>query len=85
VGELGLVVRSRTDPETVVPALRRAVDSIAPALPLFEVDTMSSLIARASDVMLGRTLASVLAVFGGIAMLLDVRLVRWRWYSSSGR
>jgi len=68
--EVGLVVRSRTDPETLVPALRRVVNSIAPSLPLFEVHTMTSLIDRTSDVLLGRILASVLAVFGAIAMLL---------------
>jgi predicted permease len=70
VGELGLVVRSQTDPQTLVPALRRVVNAIAPALPLFEVHTMTSLIDRTSDVLLGRILASVLAVFGVIAMLL---------------
>ena len=70
MGELGLVVRSQTDPQTLVPALRRAVNSIAPALPLFEVHTMTSLIGRTGDVLLGRILASVLAVFGAIAMLL---------------
>ena len=70
VGELGLVVRTRTDPGTMVPSLRRVVSSIAPALPLFEVHTMTSLIARTSDVLLGRILASVLAVFGAIAILL---------------
>ena len=68
--EIGLVVRSRTDPETLVPALRRVVNSIAPSVPLFEVHTMTSLIDRTSDVLLGRILASVLAVFGAIAMLL---------------
>ena len=70
VGELGLVVRSRTDPETLVPTLRRVVNGIAPTLPLFEVHTMTSLIDRTGDVLLGRILATVLAVFGGIAMLL---------------
>jgi putative ABC transport system permease protein len=69
-GELGLVVRSRADPQTLVPALRRVVNSIAPSLPLFEVHTMTSLIDRTSDVLLGRILASVLAVFGAIAILL---------------
>ena len=68
--DIGLVVRSRTDPETLVPALRRVVNSIAPSLPLFEVHTMTNLIDRTSDVLLGRILASVLAVFGAIAMLL---------------
>ncbi|HUQ82442.1 MAG TPA: ABC transporter permease [Gemmatimonadaceae bacterium] len=70
MNELGLVVRSRTDPQTLVPALRRVVNTIAPAVPLFEVHTMTSLIDRTSDVLLGRILASVLAVFGVIAMLL---------------
>ena len=70
VDELGLVVRSRTDPQSLVPALRRVVNSIAPSMPLFEVYTMTSLIDRTSDVLLGRILASVLAVFGAIAMLL---------------
>jgi predicted permease len=70
MGELGLVVRSRTDPQTLAPALRRVVHSLAPALPLFEVHTMTSLIDRTGDVLLGRILASVLAVFGAIAMLL---------------
>jgi predicted permease len=70
IGELGLVVRSRTDPQTLAPALRRVVNSLAPALPLFEVHTMTSLIDGTSDVLLGRILASVLAVFGAIAMLL---------------
>jgi putative ABC transport system permease protein len=70
MGELGLVVRSQTDPRTLVPALRGVVSSVAPTLPLFEVHTMTSLIGRTSDVVLGRILASVLAVFGAIAMLL---------------
>jgi predicted permease len=70
VGELGLVVRSQTDPQTLVPVLRRIVNSIAPSLPLFEVHTMTSLIDRTGEVMLGRILASVLAVFGAIALLL---------------
>jgi len=70
VSEIGLVVRSRTDPQTLVPALRRVVNSIAPSLPLFEVYTMTSMIDRTSDVLLGRILASVLAVFGAIALLL---------------
>jgi putative ABC transport system permease protein len=70
VSEIGLVVRSRTDPQTLVPALRRVVNSIAPSLPLFEVYTMTSMIDRTSDVLLGRILASVLAVFGVIALLL---------------
>lgn len=70
MGELGIVVRTRSDPETLVPALRRVVKSVAPTLPLFEVHTMTSLIDRTTDVMLGRILASVLAVFGAIAMLL---------------
>ena len=70
IGELGLVVRSRTDPRTLVSAIRRVVSSIAPALPVFEVHTMTSLIDRTGDVLLGRILASVLAVFGAIALLL---------------
>jgi putative ABC transport system permease protein len=70
MGELGLVVRSQTDPRTFVPVLRRAVNSIAPTLPLFDVNTMTSLIDRTSDVLLGRILAWVLALFGTIAMLL---------------
>ncbi len=70
LGELGLVVRSQADPQTLVAALRRVVGSLAPALPLFEVHTMTSLIDRTSDVLLGRILASVLAVFGAIAILL---------------
>lgn len=70
LGELGLVVRTETDPQTFVPVLRRAVNSIAPTLPLFEVNTMSTLIDGTSDVLLGRILAWVLALFGAIAMLL---------------
>jgi putative ABC transport system permease protein len=70
MGELGLVVRSQTDPQTLVPTLRRTINAVAPSLPLFEVHTMTSLIDRTSDVVLGRILASVLAVFGAIAILL---------------
>ena len=42
----------------------------APTLPVFEVRTMRSLIDRTGDVMLGRILAGVLALFGVIAVLL---------------
>ena len=70
VGEPGLVIRTRTEPQSLVPPLRRAVTSVAPSLPVFEVHTMASLIDRTSDVLLGRILAWVLAVFGAIALLL---------------
>jgi putative ABC transport system permease protein len=70
VGELGLVIRSKTDPEAIAQVARRAVASIAPTLPMFEVHTMSGLIARTEGVLLGRILAGVLAVFGAIAVLL---------------
>jgi putative ABC transport system permease protein len=70
IGELGLVVRSRTEPEALAGALRRAVQATAPTLPVFRVQTMTSLIDRTSDVLLSRILAWVLAVFGGLAMLL---------------
>jgi putative ABC transport system permease protein len=70
IGELGLVVRSRTDPEALAAALRRTVHAAAPTLPVFRVQTMTNLIDRTSDVLLSRILAWVLAVFGGIAMLL---------------
>jgi predicted permease len=70
LGEIQLVVRSRTDPQALVPVLRRAVNSVAPTLPVFEVRTMSSMIERTGDVMLGRILAWVLGLFGTIAILL---------------
>jgi len=70
MGELGLVIRTRSDPETLVPAMRRTIAGIAPTLPLFDVRTMTNMIARTDDVMLGRILAGVLALFGTIAVLL---------------
>jgi putative ABC transport system permease protein len=70
MGELGLVIRSRSEPEALVPAIRRTVDAVAPTLPLFEVQSMTSMIGRTDDVLLGRIFAWVLALFGTIAVLL---------------
>jgi predicted permease len=70
IGELGLVVRSQTAPDVLVPVLRRAVNAVAPTLPLFDVRTMTSMIDRSGDVLLSRILAWVLALFGVIAVLL---------------
>jgi putative ABC transport system permease protein len=63
-----LVVRTSVDPASVAPALRRAVWSVDPDLPLFKVATMEKVV----DESLARQRLNLwlLAVFAGIALAL---------------
>jgi ABC-type antimicrobial peptide transport system permease subunit len=63
-----LIVRTESDPAAAVPAIRRAVASVDPELPVFAVRTLRERIGRS----LGqeRLLASLFAAFGGLALLL---------------
>jgi putative ABC transport system permease protein len=63
-----LAVRTRGEPMTLVGALRQAVREVDPALPLYRVGTMDD---RISDSLAqSRFSTALLAVFGGIALLL---------------
>jgi putative ABC transport system permease protein len=63
-----LVVRSRTDPTSLVPALRAAVRATDPDIPLESVMTMEARLA--ASVAQPRFFAALLALFGAIAMTL---------------
>jgi predicted permease len=63
-----LVVRSKTDPITLVPALRAAVRSTDPDIPLESVMTMEARVA--ASVAQPRFYAALLALFAALAMTL---------------
>jgi len=62
-----LVVRG-ADPRVTVPAVRRVVAAIDPALPIAKVETMEQLVRRAT--WQPRMYAWLLGIFGGVALLL---------------
>ncbi len=67
-GELSVVVRARGDPWALMPALRRAVESLNPEVPIYEQATMAQRVAltTAPD----RFRSALLALLAGLALLL---------------
>ncbi len=63
-----LLVRSDGDPSGLLPALRQAVASIDPDVPLARVDTFSNFISRALS--MRKLVALVVSIFSGTALLL---------------
>lgn len=68
--EVNLHLRTSGDPAALAPAVRRVVAELAPTLPVFNLRTMRSNISAASFQQ--RTSALVLAVMGGMALLIAV-------------
>jgi putative ABC transport system permease protein len=64
----GLVVRAASDPTVLQKALRQAVYAIDKSQPLTEVKTLEQL--KSESVASDRVLSVLLAVFGGVALLL---------------
>ncbi len=66
--DIGLIIRTRTAPAILAPALRNAIASIDPRLPLSNIVTIKQLLARS----LGshRLLMMLLTVFGGFSLFL---------------
>ncbi|MDA8020889.1 MAG: ABC transporter permease, partial [Thermoanaerobaculia bacterium] len=67
---LDLVMRTRGAPETALPAIRSALRSVAPELPLDEFRTMEGLLDQAT--FRRRAVLGLLAGFGGFGLLLAV-------------
>ena len=67
-GQAFVVVRSRTDPISLVPQLRSAVANIDPQIPLFSVETMDQRVA--SSLLTERARTVLLVGFASIALLL---------------
>jgi putative ABC transport system permease protein len=65
-----LVVRTTTDPATVLPLLRRTVHDLDPTLPFANVSTVDDLVGRALDQ--PRSLSILVAGFALVALLLSV-------------
>jgi len=63
-----LVVATSVDPAQVLPEIRRQVATLNPNLPLYEVRTLADHLE--ASVFLPRLASGLLAVFGGLAMLL---------------
>jgi putative ABC transport system permease protein len=63
-----LMVRTAGDPMAAAPAVRKAVWSVDAEQPMWSVFSMEALLARSRED--GRALASLLAVFGAVALLL---------------
>ncbi|HWS52912.1 MAG TPA: ABC transporter permease [Pyrinomonadaceae bacterium] len=67
-GDMTLVVRTANDPASLTPALRQVVSEMDKELPLYDVRTMESLVAR--SVARQRFSMTLVGVFAALAMLL---------------
>jgi len=65
-----LVIRTTTDPASVLPAVRQALRSVDPTVPLSDAATIDDLAAEALDV--PRSLAWLVGIFAVVALLLSV-------------
>ena len=65
-----LVLRTNTDPSSLVPALRQVVRAMDPELPLSRVATVDELVA--GSLQLPRSLSLVTGMFAALALLLSV-------------
>ena len=68
INTMFLVVRLRTTPETIVPSIRAALESIDPEVPAFEIRTMERAFAR--EIAQPRLPVVLTIVFAGLAILL---------------
>jgi len=68
--QLSIVVRASGDPLELMPAIRREVAAIDPDQPLFDVFTMEQVVANNTIGL--RYVAVIMAIFGGIALVLSV-------------
>jgi predicted permease len=66
---MALVLKTKLDPQALVPQLRAAVREIDPEQPIADVRTLDQWIAR--SLQNRRTPTTLLAVFGGVALLLS--------------
>ncbi len=64
-----ILVRTSQPPETLVPALRREIQTLDPNLAVFSVSTMSEQVKRA--LLLPRVAAMLFGVFGGTGLVLS--------------
>ena len=67
---VSVIVATAGDPSSVLPAIRRAVTSLNPNVPLFEVRTLEDHVG--ASVFLPRLALMLLGAFGGLALLLAV-------------
>lgn len=65
---LTVLVRASVDPETIVPAIRRALSTVAPSVPAYDVALLRELVGR--SVAERRFLMRLLAALAGLALLL---------------
>jgi len=65
-----MFIRVRGDPASVVPAVRRAIQSVRPALPLLAVRLMRDRIDP--EMRPWRLAASMFSLFGGVALLIAI-------------
>jgi putative ABC transport system permease protein len=64
-----ILVRTTTDPESIVPALRQAVWSIDPSQPISNVDTLEQIVSK--SIAQPRLNMVLMMLFGGLALLLS--------------
>jgi putative ABC transport system permease protein len=67
---LNVVVRTSSDPRTIVPALRREIAALAPSLPIGEIRTLTEL--RSQSVALPRFLMLLLLAVAAVALVIAV-------------
>jgi putative ABC transport system permease protein len=69
LGDMTILVRTTTDPESIVPALRQAVWSIDPSQPISNVDTLEQIVSK--SIAQPRLNMVLMMLFGGLALLLS--------------
>jgi predicted permease len=73
IGSLqALHVRTAGDPQAMIPQVQRLISSMAPALPIFDVKTMTQALNTLNGMMVFQIGAALAAVLGGLGLVLSV-------------
>jgi ABC-type antimicrobial peptide transport system permease subunit len=67
-----LHVRTTGDPKTMIPELERTIHSIAPDLPVFDVQTMTQALYTLNGLLMYQLGAGLAAALGGLGLILSV-------------
>lgn len=65
-------VRTSVAPETMIPEIERAIQSLAPQLPVFDVQTMKQGLYTLNGLLIYRIAAALAALLGGLGLILAI-------------
>jgi predicted permease len=68
--ELDVVLRTAQSPESLAPAVVRAIRELDPAVPVYDIQSMERIISESPSIFLRRSPAYLIAAFGGLGLLL---------------